>query len=353
MQEKFINYLRCPVSRSRLTIHPISYSVRSLNGVDQRLVNEALLFSDAHWFYPVIEGIPRLTVEAFIDYDSFLRKHLADYDIRKDFLINNYGGVIHYAMRKNARTKKSFSQEWSIFNYSEDKTWNEDANQMMKTFLSETDEELNSLAHKTIFDVGCGHGLLAQLIAQSGAFVLGMDLSESILRAYKSNTRENVFFIQGDIQFPPVDFGRFDIVHCSGVLMFTNNSELSFSCLTECVKEGGKASVWLYHPRKTLTDKLLNLIRRVTSKLPIRFQYYLYKLTIFPISFVIKKLKGNKQNAREMMVEILDTLSHQFRWEHEHTEAETWFTKRNYHQVKVTTDTQFGFNIIGTKKSTK
>jgi hypothetical protein len=39
-------------------------------------------------------------------------------------------------------------------------------------------------------------------------------------------------------------------------------------------------------------------------------------VTIFPIAFFVKRLKGNKQNSREMMIDILDWLSPEFRWEH-------------------------------------
>src|SRR5205814_8810167 len=137
-----------------------------------------------------------------------------------------------------------------------------------------------SLQGKLIFDAGCGNGLLNQFVAQCGAVILGMDFSNSIERAYQQNTHPNALFIQGDVQFPPVEFTKFDIVHCSGVLIHTNNTELSFSCIEPCVKPGGKLSVWVYHPRKDVIHNLFNFIRRFTSKLPLKFQYYLYTVTI-------------------------------------------------------------------------
>ena len=53
-----------------------------------------------------------------------------------------------------------------------------------------------------------------------------------------------------------------------------------------------------------------------------------------------------------MMVDILDWFSPEFRWEHEHDEAASWFYKRNYEFVTVTTSDLFGFNITGIKKRT-
>ena len=314
---------------------------------------EGILFAADDWFYPIIKGIPRLTIEAFIDYSDFFEKHLPEYLSCKKALTGKYNRLINYVIKKNKRTKKSFSLEWKLFNYDQDKTWDKDPPGMMKQFLEETDESSESLKNKTIFDAGCGNGLLDQCIAAAGAIVLGMDFSLSIEKADEQNKQVNAFFIQGDVQFPPVAFEYFDIVHCSGVLIHTHNTELSFSCIEPCVKKGGKLSVWLYHPRKNFIHHLFNLIRGVTSKLPIRLQYYLYAVTLFPVTFLIKRLKGNKQNPREMMIDLMDWFSPEFRREHEPSEAVTWFYKRNYESVKITTLSTFGFNITGVRSEIK
>ena len=235
------------------------------------------------------------------------------------------------------------------YNYDNDKTWDADNDGMVERFLKETDETRLSLTDKIIFDAGCGNGKLESLIASNCASIIAMDFANCIEDAYARNNFSNVYFIQGDVQFPPVPFTYFDIVHCSGVLIHTNNAELSFSCIEPTVKDGGKLSVWLYHPVKDLVHQLFNRIRSVTSKLPLSFQYYLYLVTIFPLSYCIKRLKGNKQNFREMMVSILDWFTPEFRSEHEHTEAASWFYKRGYKKVTITTVDKFGFNITGEK----
>jgi 2-polyprenyl-3-methyl-5-hydroxy-6-metoxy-1,4-benzoquinol methylase len=349
MHLSLLKLLRCPVTRTPLRIEVISRTTKNFNGIAEEIIDEGILFAEVDWFYPVIKGIPRLNVEAFIDHQGFLQKHLSDYKERKKILNEKYSGLIKYVVRKNAHTKQSFSKEWSIFNYQSDKTWSEDRDGMLKRFLREIDEHQMDLAGKIIFDAGCGNGLLNQMIARNGAVILGMDFSFSIERAFENNDQTNAFFIQGDVQFPPVAFEYFDIVHSSGVLHHTNNTELSFSCIEPCVKTGGKLSVWLYHPRKDLIHNLFNFTRRFTSKLPVNVQYYLYRFTIFPISYVMHKMKGNKYNSRELMIGILDWLSPEFRWEHEESEAATWFSKRRYELIKVTTSDVFGFNITGNK----
>jgi 2-polyprenyl-3-methyl-5-hydroxy-6-metoxy-1,4-benzoquinol methylase len=85
---------------------------------------------------------------------------------------------------------------------------------------------------------------LNQYIARCGAVVVGMDLSRSVERAFLNNKEENAFFLQGDVQYPPLQFEEFDIVHSSGVLICTNDSE-HFSKIEPCVKKNGKLSVAL------------------------------------------------------------------------------------------------------------
>jgi SAM-dependent methyltransferase/uncharacterized protein YbaR (Trm112 family) len=350
MHAELLTLLRCPVTRTPLQLEVISRGKKIFNGIEEEIIIEGLLFADQDWFYPIINGIPRLIIEAFLDYEYFLSRHLPDYAIRKTDLEKKYRGLIKYVVNKNSRTKKSFTQEWNVFNFKTDKTWGMHADGMLTRFLKEINETPDALKQKLIFDAGCGNGLLNQLVAKKGARILGMDFSLSIERAFQENNEHNAWFIQGDVQYPPLDFRCFDIVHSSGVLICTNNTELSFSCLEPCVKAGGKLSVWLYHPRKDLIHNLFNILRRFTSRLPLKIQYYLYKITLFPVSLIVKRLKGNKQNSREIMIDILDWFSPEFRWEHEHDEAASWFYKRNYELVKVTTTDLFGFNITGIKK---
>lgn len=343
-------FLVCPVTRSELTPAMLSFSRKLYIGIEKEVIWDGILYAQNGWFYPIIDGIPRLQAEAFLDYETFLRNKMPDYRERKKNLLAAHKDFLDYVVKKNKRTKESFELEWSLFDYKSDKTWELKGEDLLNRFLAETNETKDGLKGKLIFDAGCGNGQLNQYIAKSGAIVIGMDFSKSIERAYNENQEENAHFLQGDIQFPPLRFNQFDIVHSSGVLICTNNTERSFACIETCVKKEGLLSVWLYHPRKNFIHNLFNFIRRFTSKLPLKFQYNLYRFTIFPVSFLVKRLKGNRQNTREMMVSIMDWFSPEYRWEHTHEEAAGWFYKRDYKNVKITTTDTFGFNIIGIKK---
>ncbi|MEY2916317.1 MAG: hypothetical protein RIS73_31, partial [Bacteroidota bacterium] len=249
MQESLVELLRCPVTKSKLTITVIKIAFKKLDGKEVEVIEEAVLFATDVWFYPIIKGIPRLNVEALIDHKDFLQSAVPDYVERKEKLLKKYAGLLDIIQKKNHRTRESFTKEWTLFNYSSDKTWNADAAGMLKRFLDETEETADSLKGKIIFDAGCGNGALNSLLAKNGITNIAMDFSNSIENAYMVNEYSKVHFIQGDLQFPPLLFNYFDIVHCSGVLIHTNNTELSFSCIEPLVKEKGKLSVWLYHPR--------------------------------------------------------------------------------------------------------
>jgi len=348
MQVSLVEILRCPVTREKLVLEIISEEHKIYNGKNISYIKEGILRS-TDFIYPIIKGVPRLTIEAFQDYEDFLSIHALDFEKYKTNIVAKYEGFIKLINKKNKRTKESFSNEWNLFNYEEDKVWDLDTEGMLQRFLNENDETKESLKGKLILDAGCGNGLLNQSVAANGNTIIGMDFSNSIERAFEKNTELNAIFIQGDVQFPPFQFELFDIVHCSGVLIHTTNSELTFSCLTPCLKKGGKMSIWVYHPRKDFIHNLFNRIRKQTSKLPIKIQHYLYLFTLFPLSYLVKKAKGNPQNNREIMIDIYDWFSPEFRWEHHHEEVFTWFQKRDFKNFKVTTNEVFGFNSIGYK----
>src|SRR5258705_3220474 len=123
MLEKYLSFLVCPVTRSSLRLHTISVKTKMFSSGEQEIINEGVLFADKDWFYPIIDGVPRLLIESFLDYEEFFKEKLPDYEAHKDHLLKNYSGLIQQVVKKNRKTKKSFEFEWGLFNYEEDKTW--------------------------------------------------------------------------------------------------------------------------------------------------------------------------------------------------------------------------------------
>jgi len=83
--------------------------------------------------------------------------------------------------------------------------------------------------------------------------------------------------------------------------------------------------------------------------LPLSVKYYILSVIFLPVSYLIKRVKGNRQNKREMMIALMDQFTPEFRWEHAPDEAAGWFSKRGYVSIQITTTNIFGFNIIGVK----
>lgn len=349
MQESLLPLLRCPVTKSTLSLKIIKQVEDLYESGTADVIEEGVLYATEDWFYPVLKGIPRLNVESFLDYEDFLKNVVEDYEQLKQNILIKYGSLVKHVVKKNKRTKDSFAKEWAVYNYDTDKTWNADDTGMMNRFLKETGESEFSLKGKIVFDAGCGNGKLDLLLAPVCKTIVAMDFTNCMREASKRNKYAHVHFIQGDVQYPPLQLNQFDLVHCSGVLIHTNNTAYSFSCLDPVVKQKGKLSVWLYHPRKNIIHRIFNAIRKITSKLPLGFQYNLYMLTILPVSYCIKRLKGNKENITEMKLSILDWFTPEFRWEHEPEEVKGWYADRGYENVQVTTTDTFGFNITGEK----
>lgn len=351
MNYQLLNILKCPLTKKDLRFELISVFDRTYNDISVKEIKDGILYSDSGLIFPVIDGIPRIFIEAHIDYADWLSNNLKDFEIIKSEIQKNFPGLLKYCLKKNNKTKKSFALEWSLLDYEkQDKVWHDDEKGLENLFFNEADENASTLKGKRIIDTGCGHGLNARAIAKFCNTVIGAELGKSIENAYKNNTCENVWFIQADLQFLPFADKTFDILLSGGVLHHTPNTELALSNVETTLKSDGKLCIWLYQPQKSIIHNMFNNLRKLTSHLPVKFQYYTYLFFVFPLTYSIKKIKGRKINWREEMIDLMDTLSPIYRHEHFADEAGSWLQKRGYSNIKVTTTGQYGFSIIGVKK---
>jgi len=351
MNYQLLEILKCPLTKKNLRFELISEFDRTYNNTITKEIREGILFSDSGFVFPIIDGIPRMLIEAHLDYAEWFSRNLKNFDSLKKELRLKYPGLIKHCIRKNHKTKQSFAFEFSLLNYEkQDKIWHDDETGIENLFFRESEENATTLKGKRIIDVGSGHGMNARAIAKYCDFVVGAELGKSVENAFKNNSCENVWFVQADLQFLPFANSTFDLLLSGGVLHHTGNTELAFCNVETTLKQNGKLCIWLYHPQKSFIPNAFNNLRKITSKFPIRFQYYYYLLFIFPFTYSIKRIKGRKLNWREEMIDLLDTLSPVFRHEHQHDEAGSWLYKRGYENIKITTDGQYGFSIIGTKK---
>lgn len=351
MQYELLQFLRCPVSKTELKFELISEFRREYRGTAIPEIKEGILFSEAGFVFPIIDGIPRMLIESFSDYSSFLEHHLPDFKKIREHIESKHSGLINYCTSKNKKTKESFELEWSFLNASSnDRLWHRNTSETLNIIESETGKTAEFFHGRKVIDAGCGHGIMTSAMGEVSELSVGIEISKAVENAYKNNYCPKAWYIQGDLQFLPFADATFDLLYCGGVLHHTNNTELSFSLIEPVIKEGGRICLWLYHPQKNFVHNVLLLLRHITKRLPLKVAFVFLHIFIFPFSFIIKKIKRpNPPNYREEIIDLLDQFTPEFRFEIPHDLAATWLHRRKYINVKITTIDNFGFSIVGDK----
>lgn len=99
------------------------------------------------------------------------------------------------------------------------------------------------ISGKTILDVGCGGGILSESMAQRGATVTGIDLSDKALGVAKLHLLESgnkVDYQKSSAEeFADLAPGSFDVVTCMEMLEHVPNPASIISACSVLVKPGG------------------------------------------------------------------------------------------------------------------
>ena len=96
----------------------------------------------------------------------------------------------------------------------------------------------------TIIDVGCGTGVLCLLLAELGHKVIGLDLSEKMLRVCQASADAraltNLRLVVGQAERPPTDIGPADAVISRHVLWTLPRPEAAVKAWIQLTKPGGR-----------------------------------------------------------------------------------------------------------------
>jgi 2-polyprenyl-6-hydroxyphenyl methylase / 3-demethylubiquinone-9 3-methyltransferase len=139
-------------------------------------------------------------------------------------------------------------------------------------------KEFCELQGKTVLDVGCGGGILADSMARSGAMTTGIDLSTKVLRiaqlhamdAQTENVQYREISAEAMAQEQPAGF---DVVTCMEMLEHVPDPSSVVRACADMVKPGG----WIFfstlnrNPKSFLfaivgAEYLLNLLQRGTHE---------------------------------------------------------------------------------------
>lgn len=163
--------------------------------------------------YPIVDGIPRMLTDGF---RSAEEAAIAQ------------------------RTADSFAYEWERFGVMRDE-WAKNFGDYMRPHTPQ------SLAGKSVLDIGAGSGRHSFHAAQAGAHVVAADLGASIDVA-RRNLPASVLTVQADAEALPFDDSSFDAVLSTFGVMFTPNPAQSGAELVRVCKPGGRIGLANWTP---------------------------------------------------------------------------------------------------------
>lgn len=165
--------------------------------------------------------------------------------------------------RLQERTRRSFGYQWTVFGKM--------GEQFREDFLNYIHPiSPDFFAGRRGLDAGCGFGRHLYHAARFGAQMVGLDFSRAIFRAGQiAGHLPGVALVQGDLQRPPMRAGSFDFVYSIGVLHHLPDPEAGFLALLPLVRPGGAIFIWVYSKSRATTNALLEMVRMLTSRLPL------------------------------------------------------------------------------------
>jgi len=99
------------------------------------------------------------------------------------------------------------------------------------------------LAGKTVVDIGCGGGILAESIAKKGATVTGIDLSEKALKVADLHSLESGVAVRYELiaaeELAAREAGKYDVVTCMEMLEHVPDPAAIVKACATLVKPGG------------------------------------------------------------------------------------------------------------------
>ena len=131
---------------------------------------------------------------------------------------------------------------------------------------------------------GCGHDTHVMAKINPSVKIVSMDISDGINSNLKLNQNlVNVYIVKGSVLNMPFKEGVFDFAYSYGVLHHTANPEKGLQEIARVIKSKSSAYLYLYEDHsenfvKYVGIKIVNIIRKITVRIPSRVLYALATL---------------------------------------------------------------------------
>ena len=211
-----------------------------------------------------------------------------------------------------------------------------------EAFVAKTGLGPADLAGRTVLDVGVGSGRFAEVAADAGAKVVGIDLSSAVTAAH-ANLQERVLLAQADLFDAPFSGGAFDIVYSIGVLHHTPDTRSATGAIAGLVKPGGILAIWVYPPSPT--NRFSDLYRRVTTRMAPDRLYRLSRLIarLHPLrrvpivrtvlNYVVPA--SHEADSDWRTLDTFDWYAPRYQWKHTASEVRGWFEELGFEEIEV------------------
>jgi len=248
-----------------------------------------------------------------------------------------------------AKYADNFGFEWKTFKKTQLDSYTQDTH-TKETFFRKTGWSIDNFSENdVILDVGCGAGRFIEVIAQTGAQVIGVDISTSVDAAYENvGHYENVRIIQSDVFDLPFRQQTFTKIYSIGVLHHTPSTSHAFSQLPPLLKANGEIAIWVYRKIPFAPISFTHIVRwlwtnKMTYEQLMTFSQnldkYWYPIVsmlkigdVYPLRSIL--LASVYPNKEWRILNNFDAYSPKYNHQHTFNEVVSWFKKADLKNIE-------------------
>jgi SAM-dependent methyltransferase len=210
------------------------------------------------------------------------------------------------------------------------------------TFARKVGLGRSELEGRLTLDAGVGSGRFAEVAADYGARVVGVDLSRAV-EAAAENLGDRAMIAQADLFRLPFAEGTFDVVYSIGVLHHTPDTAAAVRALAALVKPGGVLAVWVY--RRSRRSRMSDLYRHLTTRMSDRSLYRLCQVVARlhplrrlpligrPFDFLLPF--SHQADLEWRVLDTFDWYAPRYQWKHTDGEVVGWFRDLGFESIEV------------------